>query len=90
LLQARFQSHNVDDFRRLLRLQGGSNDEHCLITRALAVVAPDLAKMLVMKPAAKANILSTVGWRPSGCIDWSTDALPPLPADELASCVMPP
>ena len=70
--------------------QGGSNDEHCLITRALAVVAPDLANMLVMKPSAKANILSTVGWCPSGGIDWSATALPPLSADELASCVMPP
>ncbi len=69
---------------------GGSNDERCFITRALAIVAPDLAVMLDMKREGKANVLANVGWRPSGCIEWSTDALPLLSADELAACVMPP
>jgi hypothetical protein len=69
----------------------GSNDERCFITRALAVVAPELVvtKMLVMKRDGKANILLDVGWYPSGQIDWRIDALPPLSADELASCEMP-
>lgn len=67
----------------------GSNDERCFITRALAVVAPDLAEMLNMKREGKANKLLAVGWHPSGQIDWSTDALPPLSAEELAICVMP-
>ncbi|MBK8092164.1 MAG: hypothetical protein IPK32_09360 [Verrucomicrobiaceae bacterium] len=68
---------------------GGSNDERCFLTRALAVVAPDIARILEMKRDGKANILLAVGWYPSGQIDWSTDALPPLSADELAMCVMP-
>ena len=69
----------------------GSNDERCFITRALAVVAQELVvtRMLVMKRDGKANILLDVGWHPSGQIDWSADALPPLSADELAACVMP-
>jgi hypothetical protein len=69
----------------------GSNDERCFITRALAVVAQELVgtKMLNMKREGQANILLDVGWHPSGQIDWSTDALPSLSADELASCVMP-
>lgn len=68
---------------------GGSNDERCFITRALAVVAPDLAMMLDMKRDGKANILANIDWHPSGHIDWSTEALPPLATDELASCLMP-
>jgi hypothetical protein len=68
---------------------GGSNDERCFITRALAVVAPDLAMMLDMKREGRANILTNFGWRPSGRIDWSPDALPPLAAYELVACVMP-
>ncbi|MDI1311367.1 hypothetical protein [Prosthecobacter sp.] len=68
---------------------GGSNDERCFITRALAVVAPDLKGMLEMKREGKANILAKVGWHPSGRIDWSPQALPPLAADELTACVMP-
>jgi len=67
---------------------GGSNDERCFITRALALVAPDLTEMLNMKREGKANILANVGWRPWGDMDWS--AMPPLSADELAACVMPP
>jgi hypothetical protein len=69
--------------------QGGSNDERCFITRALAVVAPDLDEMLDMRREGKANILLAVGWHPSGQIDWSTSALPPLAAAEMASCEMP-
>jgi hypothetical protein len=70
--------------------QGGSNDERCFITRALAVVAPELeeTKMLDMKRECKANILLAVGWYPSGQIDWGADALPSLSADELAACEM--
>jgi hypothetical protein len=69
----------------------GSNDERCFITRALAVVAQELVdtKMLDMKREGKANILLDVGWHPSGQIDWRIDALPPLSAGELATCVMP-
>lgn len=67
----------------------GSNNERCFITRALAVVAPDLAAMLDMKREGMANILLAVGWYPSGRIDWSMNAMPPLSADELATCVMP-
>lgn len=70
---------------------GGSNDERCFLTRALAVVAPELdrAKMLDTHRTGKANILLAVGWYPSGQIDWSGDTLPPLSADELATCEMP-
>ena len=68
---------------------GGSNDERCFLTRALAVVAPDIARMLEMKRDGKANILLAVGWYPSAQIDWSTDALPPLLTAELAVCEMP-
>lgn len=69
----------------------GSNDERCFITRGLAVVAQELVdtKMLDMKRECRANILTTVGWYPSGRIDWSADTLPPLSADELATCEMP-
>jgi hypothetical protein len=69
----------------------GSNDERCFITRALAVVAPELeeTRMLVMKSEGKANILLAVGWYPSGQIAWSIDALPPLLTAELEACEMP-
>ena len=68
---------------------GGSNDERCFITRALAVVDQDIAKVVKMKPDGKANILLDVGWYPSGQIDWSIDALPPLLTAELVQREMP-
>jgi hypothetical protein len=70
--------------------KGGSNDEHCFITRALALVAPDLEEMLVMKPAAKAHILIAIGWKIPAHIDWTKEALPSLSADEREDALMPP
>ena len=64
-------------------------NERSFITRALAVVAPDVAGILDMQREGKANILMAGGWYPSAQIDWSADALPPLSAAELVRCEIP-
>jgi|GEM_PF-2330464 len=68
---------------------GGSNDERCFITRAVAIVAPELRQrgMLDMKSGGHADILLNVRWYPSGQIEWGS--LPPLDGAELAACRMP-
>lgn len=66
---------------------GGSNDERCLITRAVYLCCDDLRAMLVMKDYGQANALLHLNWKP--VLDATREALPPLSAAEQAVYSMP-
>lgn len=66
---------------------GGSNDERCLLTRAIYLCCDDLRAVLVMKDHGQANTLLRLNWKPA--LDTSREALPPLSRTEQTSYLMP-